>query len=144
MSAALPEAADVARHGRLRRLATLLDPRAGPARWPILIALVTIFGWVVVGATIDLWTPYDPVALAGRRLQPPSAAHWLGTDALGRDVLVRTLYGVRFSLPVAVGVLVTAVSIGCLLGALAGYFGGFLDGALMRLADVTLSFPPCC
>ncbi|AOO84094.1 D-ala-D-ala transporter subunit [Bosea vaviloviae] len=126
----------------MRRLAALLDPRARPARWPILIALATILGWVVVGATIDLWAPYDPVALAGRRLQPPSAAHWLGTDALGRDVLVRTLYGVRFSLPIAVGVLVTAVAIGCFLGALAGYFGGLLDGALMRLADVTLSFPP--
>jgi peptide/nickel transport system permease protein len=141
VSAALPEVADVARPGRLRRLAALLDPRAGPARWPILIALATILAWVVVGVTIDLWTPYDPVALAGRRLQPPSASHWLGTDALGRDVLVRTLYGVRYSLPVAVGVLVTAVAIGCCLGALAGFFGGLLDGALMRLADVTLSFP---
>jgi peptide/nickel transport system permease protein len=126
----------------LRRLAAMLHPRAGRARWPMLIALAVILGWVIVGATIDLWTPYDPVALAGRRLQPPSASHWLGTDALGRDVLMRTLYGVRFSLPIAVSVLVAAVVIGCLVGAVAGFFGGLLDGALMRLADVTLSFPP--
>ncbi len=142
MSAAPLEAPAVRSPGGLRRLAAMLHPRAGRARWPMLIALAVILGWVIVGATIDLWTPYDPVALAGRRLQPPSASHWLGTDALGRDVLMRTLYGVRFSLPIAVSVLVAAVVIGCLVGAVAGFFGGLLDGALMRLADVTLSFPP--
>jgi peptide/nickel transport system permease protein len=108
----------------------------------VLAALLVILLWILVAATIDAWAPYDPIALAGRRLQPPSLAHWFGTDALGRDVLIRTLYGARFSLPVAVFVLTAAVAIGCTLGALAGFLGGWLDSLIMRLADITLSFPP--
>ncbi len=91
---------------------------------------------------MPLWTPYDPIGLAGRRLQPPSAAHWFGTDALGRDVLTRTLWGARYSLPVAALVLVVGVTIGVLVGAAAGFVGRWVDTVLMRLADVTLAFPP--
>ncbi|MBB4000351.1 ABC transporter permease [Aureimonas pseudogalii] len=111
-------------------------------RGPVLVGLLVLVSWIIVAITIDLWSPYDPVALAGRRLQAPSLQHWLGTDALGRDVLIRTLYGARFSLPIAVCVLVIAVAIGCCLGAIAGFFGGIVDGMIMRLADITLSFPP--
>lgn len=98
--------------------------------------------FVAVACTVPFWAPYDPIALVGRRLQPPSAAHWCGTDALGRDVFVRTLYGSRYSLPIAALVLAAGVSIGVLVGALAGFLGGIVDNVLMRLADVTLAFPP--
>jgi len=127
------------RAGRRRFLGRIAP--GGAARWTLLWALAVVAAWILVAVTIDLWAPYDPVALAGRRLQPPSLAHWLGTDALGRDVLTRTLYGVRFSLPVATGVLAVAVAIGCAIGAFAGYVGGLADAILMRLADITLSFP---
>jgi peptide/nickel transport system permease protein len=129
--------------------AGLFVPTAAPRRradaWlkaPVVLGLAVVLAWVAVALTVDLWSPYDPVRLAGRRLSAPSLQHWLGTDSLGRDVLVRTLYGARFSLPIAAGVLAVAVAIGCLLGALAGFLGGVVDAAIMRLADITLSFPP--
>jgi len=108
---------------------------------PVIAGIAIIGFWVLVALTVPLWAPYDPLTIAGRRLQPPSLAHWLGTDALGRDVLVRTLYGARFSLPIAVVVVAIAVAIGSALGAVAGYLGGLVDAVVMRLADVTLSFP---
>lgn len=116
--------------------------RLGWSHLPVIFAIVVLVGLVVIAITILWWTPYDPIGLAGRRLQPPSAAHWLGTDALGRDVLVRTLYGARYSLPIAAGVLAVAVSIGVTAGALAGFLGGVVDNVLMRFADITLAFPP--
>jgi peptide/nickel transport system permease protein len=119
-------------------------PRRRP-QWltlPVIAGIAIITFWVLVALTVPLWTPYDPLMIAGKRLQPPSAAHWLGTDALGRDVLVRTLYGARFSLPICVAVVAIAVAIGSALGAIAGYIGGFVESVVMRLVDVTLAFPP--
>jgi len=118
---------------------------AGRLSWrsaPVILGVAIIIAFIVIAITIPLWSPYDPVALAGRRLQPPSMDHWCGTDALGRDVLIRTLYGTRYSLPIAAIVLAAGVSIGTLVGAVAGFVGGILDSGLMRLADITLSFPP--
>lgn len=104
--------------------------------------LAILLGWIVVALTVDLWAPYDPVKLVARRLQAPSWSHWLGTDALGRDVLIRTLYGARYSLSIAVVVVVASAAIGSIAGAAAGFFGGWADSAIMRIVDVTLSFPP--
>jgi peptide/nickel transport system permease protein len=118
---------------------------AGRLSWrsaPVILGVVIILAFIGIAITIPLWTPYDPIALAGRRLQPPSLDHWCGTDALGRDVLIRTLYGTRYSLPIAAIVLAAGVSIGALVGAIAGFVGGLLDSAVMRFADITLSFPP--
>lgn len=120
---------------RSRRLPTWL-------KMPVLIGgLITVF-WIVAALTIDSWPLYDPIEMVGRRLQPPSADHWFGIDALGRDVLARTLHGARFSLLMSCAVIASAVAIGSLLGAVAGYVGGFIDGLIMRLVDITLSFPP--
>jgi peptide/nickel transport system permease protein len=103
---------------------------------------VIVLTWVVIGLSIPLWAPYDPTMLAGPRLQPPGSEHWLGTDALGRDVFTRTLYGVRHSLPIAAAVIFGAIVIGCTLGAIAGFVGGIADEFVMRSVDVTQSFPP--
>ena len=109
---------------------------------PVLVGIAMIMFWIVVCLTIDWWPIDNPIDMVARRLQPPSWAHWFGTDALGRDVLSRTLHGARFSLMMSCAVIVCAVLIGSTIGAVAGYVGGIVDGALMRLVDITLSFPP--
>ena len=87
-------------------------------------------------------SPYDPEkSNLAEKFQPPSATHWLGTDALGRDLFTRIIYGGRISL--AVGGIAVAISllIGVPIGALAGYYGGTLDSVLMRITDAFLSLP---
>jgi peptide/nickel transport system permease protein len=106
------------------------------------VGLFVIALWIAVGMTVPLWAWYDPLSLVGRRLQPPGSAHWLGTDALGRDVFFRTLYGVRYSLPVSVAVIAVSVVIGGLAGLVAGYFGGWINEVVMRLVDLLAAFPP--
>jgi peptide/nickel transport system permease protein len=86
--------------------------------------------------------PYDPNFIDIQQiLQPPSAAHWMGTDSLGRDVLSRIIYGARISLKVGFVAVGLATLIGVVLGALAGYYGGWVDNLLMRLVDLMLCFP---
>ncbi|WP_137389450.1 ABC transporter permease [Rhodoligotrophos defluvii] len=110
-------------------------------RLPLVIGCLVLAFWFIVAFTIDLWSPYTPLDMVGRRLQPPSAQHWLGTDALGRDVLSRTLYGAQQSIPTALTVVLIAVAIGSLLGGIAGFWGGAVGAVIMRLVDITLSFP---
>jgi peptide/nickel transport system permease protein len=80
--------------------------------------------------------------MVGRRLQPPSARFWFGTDALGRDVFGRTMYGAAYSIPIAVIVVIVSGLFGSALGALAGFLGGAADAVVMRAVDVTQSMPP--
>jgi peptide/nickel transport system permease protein len=83
---------------------------------------------------------YDSQSLGGRLL-PPSAAHWFGTDDLGRDILARMVYGARITLMIASLVAVIVAPLGLLIGTTAGYFGGWVDTILMRINDIFLSFP---
>jgi len=75
------------------------------------------------------------------RLQPWSARHWLGTDELGRDILVRVLFGARITLTIVALVSLIVVPIGLSIGLPAGYFGGWIDAVLMRITDIFLAFP---
>ena len=87
-------------------------------------------------------SPYDPDKLDPRnRLKPPSQEHLLGTDSLGRDVLSRLIWGAQISLKVGFVAVGLATAIGLLLGAAAGYYGGFIDGIIMRFCDLMLCFP---
>jgi len=89
-----------------------------------------------------LLAPADPLAQdLQRRLQPPSAAHWLGTDEFGRDILSRLLYGARISLRLGLLAIAAALGAGILLGLWAGYRGGWTDSLIMRLMDLMLAFP---
>lgn len=106
-------------------------------------ALVALF---VGAAMLAPWlAPFDPHAvptgLAAASLHPPGPPNALGTDALGRDLLSRVLYGGRVSLLVGVGVELVAALIGALIGLVAGYYGGWLDGLLMRVTDTVMAFP---
>jgi peptide/nickel transport system permease protein len=104
-------------------------------------ALLLLMTFASIAA--PLLTSYNPTRMSPAvRLQPPSAAHPFGTDQLGRDVLARTLYGGRLSLPMGVVPIAVAAVVGLLLGLIAGYFGGWLDLIIMRVADVWVAFPP--
>lgn len=100
----------------------------------LLIILVAVFA--------PLAAPYGEAEQdLVHRLLPPSAQHWLGTDELGRDVLSRIIYGSRVSLAVGIVPTIVSMAVGILLGLIAGYFRGWADAVIMRLADVMLAFP---
>lgn len=106
--------------------------------------LVVIIALILMGLAAPLLSPYDPDRIElddSLRLQPPSQEHIFGTDYLGRDLWTRTLYGTRVSLAVAFLSTGLSISIGVVVGALAGYYGGMIDGVLMRLVDVLYSMP---
>ena len=84
--------------------------------------------------------PYDDTDLLGA-WSPPSSAHWVGTDKLGRDILSRLMFGARTSLTVSVCVLAITLVVGITLGMLAGYLGGLVDSAVSRLVDIIFAFP---
>src|SRR5688572_1578372 len=97
---------------------------------------------VVVALVAPLISRYDPVINDfGAMLAPPSKAHWLGTDAFGRDVLARLIYGSRTALLVGFGASVMGATLGAVLGVASAYFGGRVDLYLQRVMDVFLSFP---
>ena len=121
-----------------------LFARARKSAWlrpQMVFAYVVLGAWILIVLAAPLIAPFDPLASTGVRLTAPSASHWLGTDSLGRDVFSRTLYGARESLPVALAAILAAVLVGCSLGAIAGFFGGWVDAVIMRLADITMAFP---
>jgi peptide/nickel transport system permease protein len=102
------------------------------------IILLLIF-FALVGPKL---TPHDPVSLdMGARLEPPSLHHPFGTDDFGRDVLSRVLSGASISLKVGVIAVSISMIIGTLLGAISGYYGGWIDEVIMRLMDVLFAFP---
>lgn len=103
------------------------------------IFLLFIFLFSFVG---PLFSPYTTAGTNTQMIhQPPSVSHWLGTDHLGRDVLTRLMLAGRISLTVGLGAMALAVSIGGLLGMLAGYYRGIIDQVVMRFADILMTLP---
>src|ERR671916_819526 len=109
---------------------------------------LALFGTVVMGIFIlmgvfaPLIAPYDPLQQElTEKFAPPSRAHLLGQDELGRDILSRVIYGARISLTAGLAAVAIATGVGTLIGVVAGYFGGYTDSVLMRLMDVILAFP---
>ncbi len=119
----------------------------GLSRDPLAIVGLTFILLLVVMAVLGpLIAPYPDqgrgVANVAERMLPPTSDHWLGTDRLGRDILSRIIFGARPALVIALIVVGIAIAIGVPLGAAAGYVGGKLDEAIMRLTDLFLAFPP--
>jgi ABC-type dipeptide/oligopeptide/nickel transport system permease subunit len=109
---------------------------------------IVVFGLVVIIAMVILaiigpWiAPYDPYATKlSDALQGPSAAHWLGTDYIGRDTLTRIIYGCRTSLEVGLISVTCASMLGIFLGSIAGYYGGWVYTVIMRCIDALMAFP---
>jgi peptide/nickel transport system permease protein len=98
--------------------------------------------WALVAIFAQPISPYDPLLQnINKRLAPPDSQYLFGTDELGRDEFSRVVYGARISLPVGLVVVAFAVTFGSLIGASAGYIGGAYDLVVMRIVDITLSFP---
>ena len=113
------------------------------ARNPLAMTGLAIVLALVIAAIFAPWlSEASPLEQAlERRLEPPSAAHWLGTDPFGRDILSRVLHGARITLYIVLLVTLLSAPFGLVVGCVAGYFGGWVDRALMRLTDVFLAFP---
>ncbi len=106
------------------------------------IGAAVVILMLVVAVSAEVITPYDPVAVDfGAMLASPNAKHWLGTDAFGRDVLSRLLYGSRTAMLVGFGAALIGATAGAILGVGSAYFGGRVDLYLQRLMDIFLSFP---
>jgi peptide/nickel transport system permease protein len=113
-------------------------------KWPSSLKIgSSILAVIVLAGIFAPWlTPYDPFAQdLTQFLLPPSWAHPFGTDMVGRDVLARVLYGIRIDLEIGFLATYVPMTYGVMLGALAGYFGGYFDTVLMRLLDIAVAFP---
>lgn len=109
-----------------------------------ILGLVILMAIVVVALTADLFFDYDTQVVkqqASARLQRPSIKHPFGTDQYGRDIMIRIIYGARFSLSVGIVAVLVSLSIGASLGVIAGYYGGLTENIIMRTSDVFGSIP---
>lgn len=114
----------------------------------VTLAVCGLIAVVLMAIAAPWLAPHDPTSIdLLSRLQPPfwaddgSTAHLLGTDSLGRDLLSRIVYGARVSVLVGLSVVVISGTVGVALGLIAGYFGGYIDDVIMRIADMQLAFP---
>lgn len=106
------------------------------------LGLLVIILMMLCGIFAEVVAPYDPLQIDYMAiLQPPSAAHWMGTDDFGRDILSRVIYGARTALAVGFIASLAGCSIGAIIGMISAYFGGWVDTIIQRLMDVLLSFP---
>lgn len=110
---------------------------------PVTLIAFAMFGVLIFVAVFGpVIAPYDPLQSdAAAALQPPSLDHWFGTDNLGRDVFSRTLVAARLDLMISVAAVALSFVFGSLLGAVAGYWGGLIDGVLNRIFDTIMAFP---
>jgi len=107
-----------------------------------LLGVVMLLPLLVMMVAAPRLAPYDPTLIEMEQFEaPPSSDHLLGTDVVGRDVLSRLIFGARVSLSVGLVAVSINTIVGSLLGAVAGFYGGTVDSVIMRLADMTLSFP---
>jgi len=107
-----------------------------------LLGIIFFLIWVAISIVAPQIAPYEPLDQdIVNRLQGPSAAHLFGTDQLGRDIFSRVLYGGRLSLPAGIAVVIIAGVFGTIIGALAGFIGGWFEELIMRLTEIFMAFP---
>jgi peptide/nickel transport system permease protein len=110
---------------------------------PVTLGAFLLFTGFVFLALFGPWiAPYDPLASSTEAaLKPPSAAHWFGTDSLGRDILSRIIVAARLDFGIAITAVAASFTVGAALGSLAGFFGGWADRIIGRIADTIMAFP---
>ena len=116
--------------------------RAGRRQPLAAVGALIALAWILIAIFAPLVAPANPLAQNFPAQQSPSWHHLFGTDELGRDVLSRVIYGSRITVPIALILVACAATIGSAVGAVAGYFRGFVDGTLMRSTDLVFAFPP--
>jgi peptide/nickel transport system permease protein len=123
--------------------ATLKHVRYVATENPVTLGAFLLFTFFVLIAIFGPWiAPYDPLASSTEfAMKPPSAAHWFGTDSLGRDILSRIMVAARLDFGIAVSAVAASFMIGSALGSLAGFFGGWADRIIGRIADTIMAFP---
>ena len=108
----------------------------------LVIGSAITLAWIILAILAPVLTSFDPIKVdVMQALKPPGAEHWFGTDAIGRDVLARTLFAARYDLAMAFFGVVGPIILGTIIGLIAGYLGGRIDAVLMRILEVTVSFP---
>lgn len=106
------------------------------------LGIFIVLALIMIAIFAPLLAPYDPYATDPRfDLEPPSRVHWFGTDTFGSDIFSRVLYGARLDLMIAFGAVGIALIVGCLLGAVAGYWEGVLGDIIMRVVELLQAFP---
>ena len=109
----------------------------------VLISTLVILFFAICAIASPLMAPCDPYEQdLSRRLEGVSSEHWLGTDQLGRDLYSRIVYGSRVAFMVGILAVIAAAVMGCAIGLISGYFGGWVDQVLMRLMEAQMSIPP--
>jgi peptide/nickel transport system permease protein len=108
-----------------------------------IIGLIIILVMLTCAVAAPLIAPYDPIIgdLANDYVKPPSVEHVFGTDAIGRDILTRVIFGAQISLKIALAAQALAVAIGIVLGMISGFFGGWIDILISRIVDIIMAFP---
>ncbi|MSP82448.1 MAG: ABC transporter permease [Alphaproteobacteria bacterium] len=120
------------------------EAAGGTSRWPasLLAGVAIVLAWLLVAGLGPSFSPHDPIAVdLANALVPPGSDHVLGTDSFGRDILTRIVHGARIDLMMAFFGVVGPFLLGTMVGLVAGNFGGVADAVLMRILDVTVSFP---
>jgi peptide/nickel transport system permease protein len=108
----------------------------------VAVGMIILLIFIVAAVFAPVLSPYDPIHQdVVHGLGPPSAVHFLGTDKLGRDIFSRMLYGARISLVVGAAVVILSSVVGGMFGLIAGFLGGWVDEALMRITDIFFAFP---
>jgi peptide/nickel transport system permease protein len=135
--ASVTQAAPPAKRGLLSHAAFVLTSN------PITLLAFCLFALILFTAIFGPYiAPYDPLATdANAALQPPSWAHWFGTDQLGRDVFSRVIVAARLDLMISVAAVALSFAVGSFLGSMAGHFGGWIDRLVGRLVDTIMAFP---
>lgn len=109
--------------------------------WTFTIGAIIVGLHLVIGLLTLVWTPYDPTAMSGGRLEPPSFAHFAGTDRLGRDLFTLIMIGSRIALIVGTGAVIIGAVIGITIGLLAAFASKTLDDVLAAALDILIAFP---
>jgi len=116
--------------------------RAIAPRWTLVVGATMLGLLILIAIAPGVFSPYDPLAFDYKAImQPPSAAHWFGTDNFGRDILSRTIWATRVDIQIAIFSTLFPLVFGTIVGTLTGYYGGWLDAIFGRLVDLVVTFP---